>query len=327
MPANESSGNVVSQKELNTLSATLDEYIRQKDNGDVEITLYDFRRAHRLSNAQVRQIERDCKRIGSVLNRTLRAYLDRVVEVGFITVDRMTSRQYLRALPEDAVLASLCSPGNASEVLIHLDRPLVCSALDMMLGGTGQEPDIPRRAMSQMEVHLFRSLIEEIITVAKMAANWFERVPVEIGEIYLSPITVDVVENEEWLVCASYGLRLGSHKGYMTFGLPSSTMHRLLTRGDERQLTDEEAERAVLTSVGLCPVGVRAVLARSRLSLRHMSRLAVGDVINLHLPAGRAKSVEIVIGGKQKFTAIPGVHDGQLAVRIVDEAGRGHLAA
>ncbi len=327
MPANDPSGNVVSQKELETLRATLNEYIRQSDSDDVEITLYDFRRAHRLSSTQVRQIERDCECIGSALNRTLRAYLDREVEVAFITVDRMTSRQYLRALPDDAVLASFSSIGDAPEVLIHLDRPLVCSALDMMLGGTGQAPDIPRRAMSQVEVQLFRSLIEEIITVVKMTAKCFEAAPVEMREIYLSPVAVDTVENEEWLVCASYRLRLGSQKGYMTFGLPSSTMHRLLTHGDERQLTDEQAERAVLTSVALCPVAVEAVLARSRLSLSQMSRLAVGDVINLHLSVGWAKSVEIVIAGEHKFIGVPGIRDGQLAVQIVEAARRRELGA
>jgi len=327
MPANDASGYIVSQQELDTLGATLDEHVRHNESAGVEITLYDFRRAHRLSAAQVRQIENDCDCIGSALNRTLHAYLDGAVEVGFITVDRMSSRQYLCSLPDDAVLASFCSLADGPEMLIHLDRPLVWSALDMMLGGTGQEPDIPERAMSQVEVQLFRSLIEEIITVAKMTAKCLKTAPVEIREVYLSPIAVDTVENDEWLVCASYRLRFGSHEGYMTLGLPSSSMHRLLTHGDESNLSDDEAGKAVLTSVALCPVGVRAVVARSRLSLGQMSRLAIGDVIDLHLPPSQAKSVEIVIGGKQKFTAIPGVQDGQSAVRIVDKAGHPHHAA
>ncbi len=327
MPPNDPSGNVVSQRELETLHATLNEYLSQSDRDDVEITLYDFRRAHRLSSTQVRQIERDCEAVGSALNRTLRAYLDRVVEVSFVAVDRMTSRQYLRALPEDAALASFGSPGDAAEALVHLDRPLVSSALDMMLGGTGQEANTPRRAMSQVEVQLFRSLVEEIITVMKLTAKCFEAAPVEMKEVYLSPVAVAGDANEEWLVCASYRLRLGSHKGYMTFGLPSSTMHRLLTRGEKQQLTAEEGERAVLTSVAPCLVGVRAVIARSRLSLSQMSRLAVGDVIELHSARSRAKWVEIVIAGEHKFIGVPGIHDGQLAVQITKATPRRELAA
>jgi len=318
MTAADDTPRIVSQDELDKLDATFREYTREaKGAGEVEVTLYDFRRAYRLSALQIEKITRDCDRIGAALNRTLKVYLNGSAEVVFRSVDRMRSHQYLGVIPDSALIASFSLVTELPAALMHMDRPLSYAAFDLMMGGRGQAAVICDGSPTHIEMNLFRLLCEEIMATARAAGRCIGCFPAKISEIYTSAVAVDVLEDDAWVLCASYQVQIGSRRGSITLGLPSATVQRLLAPSDRHRMGEAESRQAVSSMLGASALPLAAVMVRTRLPVQEIGNLHVGQVINLLSTPGDGAAIELTIAGETKFVGIPGIQGGLRAVQIV----------
>lgn len=308
---------IISEDELHRLGDALGQYQSQvQHDGDIEVTLYDFRRAYRLSSAQVERIIKDCDRMGAALNRTLRLYLSGTAGVKFQNIDRMKSRQYLGVIPDSALMVTFTILPDLPAGLMHIDRPLLCAAFDMMLGGRGKDAEVIDGSLTEIELSLLQTFTGEILSAGRAAARVLTALPSEISEIYSSPMAVDALEEDSWVLCASFKMQIGSRRGTMTLGLPSATMQRLL--GSSNRTVDGRADSEALTeTVNRSSIPVRAVFARSSISARDIASLKVGQVLGLQVPADKGRTVELQIAGRKTIDAAPGVHNGLRAVQVV----------
>lgn len=310
---------IISPQELQKLDDAMGECTTGASEDDgVEVTLYDFRSAYRLSSTHVETITRDCDRIGSALNRTLSVYLSGTATTRFRSIDRMKARQYLTALPDSAVLASFTLLPDLPAGLIHLDRPLAFAAIEMMLGGCGEDSPVPGGSLSHIEVSLLKTLFEEIIGAAQTAAKVLTTLPDKVHEVYNSPVAVHTTEKDSWVLCASFQMQIGSRRGTATLQFPSVTLQRLLTPSGRRG-ANREQKADIAETVNESRVPVRAVLAEAQMSTRTVASLEEGQIISLQLPPEKAQTVQLKIAGETSVTARPGTKDGMVAVQIVGD--------
>lgn len=309
-----SAGDIVSQEELEKLSATLDQYAATSSKTNVEVTLYDFRQAYRLSAAQVQIVVRDCERVAAALDRTLKVYLNGEVGLKLLSVDRMKSHQYLQMVPHDAALASFGQVAHLPKALVHIDRAAGYAVIDMMLGGRGTPDSTVRDDLTPLEVRLLRLFFKEFLATAQVAARSLS-IAREPQEIYLSPTAVDCLEEDVWVLCASYRIEVGACRGNVSMVFPSSTIQRCLA--DEDHVASEGAEVS-LSQVAGAPVSVRAVLSHAALPMGVVAKLKVGDTLKLQSFARNARKAEIEVAGLVKFLGLPGTSDGQMAVQLTD---------
>ncbi|MFP3905371.1 MAG: FliM/FliN family flagellar motor switch protein, partial [Armatimonadota bacterium] len=308
---------IISEDELHRLDDALGQYQSQvQHDGDIEVTLYDFRRAYRLSSAQVERIIRDCDRIGAALNRTLRVYLSGTAGAKFQNIDRMKARQYIGVIPDSAVMTAFTILPDLPAGLMHIDRPLLCAAFDMMLGGSGEDPEVIDGSLTEIELSLLEAFSEEILGAGRAAARVLTVLPEKIDDIYGSPMAVDLLEEDSWVLCASFKMQIGSRRGTMTLGLPSATMQRLL--GSANRISDRRKDSESLTQrLNRSSIPVRAVFARSSISAREVASLKVGQVLRLQVPAEKSRTVKVQIAGRKTMCAVAGVRNGVRAVQVV----------
>ncbi len=308
---------IISEDELNRLDDALGQYQSQVGHeGDIEVTLYDFRRAYRLSSAQVDRITRDCDRIGAALNRILRVYLSGTASAKFQNIDRMKSRQYLGVIPDSALMVAFTILPDLPAGLMHIDRPLLCAAFDMMMGGSGEDVATTGGSLTEIELSLLETFSEEILGAGRTAAKVLTALPEKTDEIYGSPMAVDILEEDSWVLCASFKMQIGSRRGTMTIGLPSATMQRLL--GSPRRTASRHDDSATLSeTVNRSAIPVRAVFASSSLPAREVASLQVGQVLELQVPAETSRRVELQIAGRKTLLGVPGVRNGIRAVQVV----------
>ncbi len=308
---------IISQPELDALSDTLSAYLAQQpDKQELEVTLWDFSSAYDLSAAHLQHVSRACQAASAVLNRILGVYLNSVVQFDFEGVERMRASQYLPQLPDDALVAFFSLKPGLSKGVFHLDRRLAYTVFDLMLGGSGRDSYVRRTSISRIDASLFRLFAKEVLTTMKNAAKHINWHSPEISEVYPSPAEAEVYTEDDWALAISYYLQIGSQKGFMTYGIPSSTIKQLLTPNSQHGMTKDDAAKAMADSVRGCPVEIGAIYVRTKVSLNELLALSEGDVIDLRVPAKVNTPVEITIQGQTKFTGVCGVHEGQMAVQI-----------
>ncbi|HEY3396393.1 MAG TPA: FliM/FliN family flagellar motor switch protein [Armatimonadota bacterium] len=309
----------VSQAELDVLQASLSAYQEhQPRRTEVTVALYDFRDAFGLSPQQVRVMAQETERLGQALNRTLGIYLNGTAQVEFQALNKMKLEQYLGSLPERGFLAAVpCGPG-VPEGLLHLDGPLAYTTFDAMLGGPGLPPGIPAREPTPVEAGLFRVLADEVLATWRTMSRFPERLPRRVGEVYYRLSNVDVRSKHDWVLCASYLMQVNQCAGYLTCTFPCSAVRKLLAPAQAVLVAEDPPRESLHATLRHCPLRVRVVLGQTQVPVEQLSGLRVGQVLPLQAPTRQGKAaVAVQVQGQAKFAGETGVHEGQVAVRLL----------
>jgi flagellar motor switch protein FliM len=223
--------------------------------------------------------------------------------------------------PATVCVMSLGKAG--SQALLVLEPSLADTMIAAALGDKrGNKPDeVPapeaRRELTNVERNVLRRLLS--IFTEGMTAAWAPVLPFhpEIARFESDPrLAVIAPVNEAAVLCA-FELD-GAIKGLIQLAMPYTAIEpakkalmsppKLSTQSDSRfgdQLADE---------IEQVNVELRAVLGKSKLTLRRLLDLDVGDVLTLGTSEG--VSLPIFVQGRAKFTGQPKIVGGSMAIEI-----------
>jgi flagellar motor switch protein FliM len=123
---------------------------------------YDFRRPNKFNREHQRALqiasETFARQFTTVLSTTLRA----VSQVQVSSVGQVTYDEYIRDIPNPSYLAVLSLAPLPGSSLLHLPLPVVMTAVDRLLGGTGTGP-APVRSLTDIEDGLAKGLVARVL--------------------------------------------------------------------------------------------------------------------------------------------------------------------
>ena len=308
---------IISQGELDSLFSSMEALLDESSTEDQAlVTLYDFRQGVKLTPDQRTQIDERLTRLCAVLSHTLGVYMNTEVTLELQTATQGTYDQYITNLPTPIIMATFELSRHTPLATWQIDAPIAYAAIDCMLGGSGQNIEVPSRAMTSVEAGILQRLCAEILDTWKIAWDALSDNPPQIKEVVTSMVRVEEVNSpQEQTYIAFIAANLGGIAGHMNISLPAAALQLLLQRSSTAAVGESSIRPQVLETVSRSRMPLRVTLGEHNRCLRDLVDLEVGSVIDLQHYLDRPFVVNIA--GRPKFLAKSGVQRGQLAVELL----------
>jgi flagellar motor switch protein FliM len=316
---------VLSQNEIDSLlealsSGEMDAEELKKEEVEKKVRVYDFKRALRFSKDQIRSLTRIHDNYARMLTTLFSAQLRMFVQINVVSVDQLPYEEFIRSISKLTILYIYETEPLEGRMVMEVNPNIAYAMLDRLLGGVGSSPD---KAASLTEIESI--ILERIFNKAleRMSDAWKNVIDLypSLQLTELNPQFMQIVSSNETVVVISMSIKIGETTGMINLCLPHVVLEPIMPKlsahhwfASQQKTRAPEEKQALELRVNKIKVPVIAELGTSNISVREFLNLSVGDVVQLDRDAN--SELKIRVGEKQKFTGLPGLVRGRVAVQI-----------
>lgn len=292
------------------------------------VKVYDFRRPDKLSKDQMRTLQLIHETFGRLAGSSLSAYLRTAVQFNLVSIEQGVYGEYVERVPEGTILHILSMEPLPGNVLIGIDLLAAMAAVDRLLGGAGTPPETVRTS-TEIELALIHTLVSNMLTGLTEAWGRVTDLQPLIRDVVLDPRYVQVALRTDPVVVIALEMSLSHCSGTVTLCIPYVAIEPILPRLNAQlwfasgRRGDDIRTSEVKGSLNIVGIDVKAVLGGASVTLQELLALSVGDVVLLDRTT--SQPVDLIIGGKRKFLARPGLVGKKIAVQVFTKAGEALL--
>ena len=229
-------------------------------------------------------------RLVRLMTTSLRNFTSDNVEV---SLDRITSVRfgdYLNSIPLPAILAVFKAEEWDNFGLITVNSSLIYSIIDVLLGGRRGQTAIrvEGRPYTTIESNLVKRMIEVVLADAELAFKPLSPVKFNIDRLETNPRFAAISRPANAAILVRLRIDMEDRGGNVELLLPYATIEPIrdvllqMFMG-EKFGRDPIWEGHLATEIGQAEIAVDAVLYESRLPLKKLMSLEVGDTLTLEL--------------------------------------------
>ena len=198
-----------------------------------KVANYDFHRADRISQDQMRSLHLLHDYFGRNFASSLSAYLRAFVDVNLISIDQVPYSDFLKLLPDPTLFSSIGMRPLDSNMALELNPSLVFPMIDMLLGGPGNTP-LGERNLTEIELNIIEGVIK--LAMRDLKEAWR---PIMDLEFYLDgmgskPQMFQIVSPGETVVAVGLEIKVGENSGMMNICIPSRMLKTNRHRFDQQ---------------------------------------------------------------------------------------------
>ncbi len=301
---------ILSQDEINALfsAMTSDQLDVQgpppeKPTVQRKISNYDFHRADRISQDQMRSIHLLHEYFGRNFSASLSAYLRAFVDVTLISVDQVSYAEFLKLLPDPTLFTSIGMRPLDNHMALELNPALVFPMIDMLLGGPGNSPSGERNP-TEIEMNIIEGVIRLAMRDLREAWRPIMEVELFIDGSGTKPQMFQIVSPAETVVAIGLEIRVGENGGMMNICIPSRMLKVIRHKFDQQwsirrhKAAGSEAGR-IMDLLRCANFRVSGEIRSSKLSMDELLSISTDDVIALSKRLD--DPVYLCVGGVPKF--------------------------
>ncbi|BBN98665.1 flagellar motor switch protein FliM [Sporolactobacillus terrae] len=318
---------VLSQSEIDALLSALstgemdaDELKSEEKKSKVRV--YDFKRALRFSKDQIRSLTRIHENYARLLTSYFSAQLRTYVQISVASVDQLPYEEFIRSIPSATVLNVIEAPPLEGHLIVEVNPNIAYAMLDRLLGGAGESMNKIEH-LTEIETDLMKGLFEGGLPALKEAWSSVDQaIDPHLMELETNPQFLQLVSPNETVIVISLSAVIGKSSGMINLCLPHVVLEPIIPKlsmhywmNEKKSETTNEELQALKKNVAHSAVPLTAVLGHSKIKVRELMNLSVGDVIKLdeHLD----QPLIIQVSGFPKFIGQPGKRKHQLAVQVI----------
>ena len=286
--------------------------------GGASVRTLDFRRPRQFTNDAQRRLRRAldtfCRTASSRLSAELRTAVD--LEVG--PVEQLTWSDAHGQIPGSALTAVLAAEPINTRMLLSAEQPLLVSAIERMLGGSGDFVP-PERRLSDIDTMLAGQLFEALVD--QLSVIWNESLGATLSVVSLGPPqqTAQLAPTSEpTLGFRIEGHLLGTGVGLLLL-LPyraiAPVLDRLTALEGYDPATDGDAADAMDRGLRKVTMELRAEVGAVDLPIADVLAMKAGDLIPLNRHAGAG--VVLYVGDTPLERGRPGRSGARRAVQVL----------
>ena len=289
-----------------------------------EVTVYDFRRPHRVSKERLRTLEAMYERMVKSLEGWIIGRVRGQIEMRLQSVEQFSFGEFTLSLPTPCAtyIFDVKHTGGAQGV-IDIGHEFAYFTVDRFFGGSGSAT-IPNRQLSPVERLTVRLVAERAVQI--LEEIWQDHVPLElqITGFESSPEILQIANREDPVLVANVEVISGQTSSLLLICLPFSVLEKFFQGSGNKRIgvaagTEQEREQArqrTEAALRATPVTVSARLPRFQMSLRDLSALTPGNVLPTGVP--RDAELSVLVGGRERFRGSAGRVGRKLAVKLLD---------
>lgn len=261
---------------------------------------------------------------------TLASALRAVTQVSIREIDQRPYDEYVRELPNPTLLTMLSLAPLSGSAILQMPLRVAFAATELMLGSRGG-PDQPKRAMTDLELSLMRSIIAQSLPEIRYAFEPVVALEPEIIGQEANPQFAQLAAPTDMVIVVAFDVRVESVNDTMTLCIPFSSLQPHLEALSASARTGVQSAEALARHRALlhdhvvdATVDTAARFRPVVASSRQITSLQVGDLLLLNHPVDMPLTLDV--GGVPTHEVRIGRLNRQFALQVVGntEPGR-HL--
>lgn len=244
----------------------------------------DFTRPTKFSTDQERRLRRLLDTFCQAVPQRVMAEHRLPIELEVIDVQQLTWANAFKLVPDNSVYCTVETAPHEGRMLLTGQLPLLCTALEGLLGGDAGEV-VKERALSDIDLILVRRLTRTLVEM--LSGLWFDQaeVTLELTDVSALAETVQIAAGAEPTLALTMEARLHRASDVMTLLIPYAAIQpssaAFSQREEDGPNTDPRSAAAVREGLQRVDVTLRTEVADTVLTLEEVLALRPGDEIRL----------------------------------------------
>jgi len=318
---------VLSQSQIDALlaeahSGTL-EGPKEDEAPEKKYKKYDFFSPRKFSKDRLKILSSIFENYTRVINSRMNAMFRATCEIEVESIEELRYYEFSNALREGEVLALAKIDREELQedtpILVHLATPVLLTMIDRMMGGDG-EPDEdldPEYRVTDLELSMYADIVKDIMN--SLGRSWENYISLKFSYVRTetNPTLVQLIGYDDTVVVVGLDIRFSNSHGRLSICLPGGMLTNIFTeigKSTSLRTTGEDKSDEIFDSLRDSDLEIVAELARTKLQLRDIYHLNVGDVVDIQQP--KDSPVFLNISGRRWFDGRMGVYNKQMAVKI-----------
>lgn len=316
---------VLSQNEIDALLSAISagemnlEDAKNKEE-EKKVKKYDFKRPNKLSKDQLRTLQMIHETYARLNTTMLSGQLRSSIQIQVISVDQITYEEFVRSIPEFTIMGIFETGSLDGNAILELNPNIVFTIIDRLFGGPGEAMAVSRE-LTDIELTVIERVILQLLNNLKESWETIIEVSPRIEQIETNPQFVQIVAPNEMVVLITFEVRIGNSEGMMNMCFPTPLIDPIIPKlsaeywfsAIKKDKTNENI-MALKNRLEKVSVPLMVNLGNTKITLEQLLNLRKGDVLKLN--AHKDKALDVYVGNKLKFKAIPGTEGNKLAVSI-----------
>lgn len=288
----------------------------KKDAGD-NVIVYDFAHPSHKLNSRLPVLEVINSKIATNLATLLSAQFHQKIEIEHKEASFEKFENYVKTLPECISISQYrMDPLQGSSLLI-LDGDLIFMLVDSFFGGVDElSESLGARSFTPTELRITEKVRDNVFSA--ISSSW-ESV-IRINPVFQTLLTNVELTNPSHpsavVVCCKFDIKMKSGTRECHLVIPYSVLEPIRPQltNDLQVMPDQDYAwlQEFTQQVMGCDIDIEGVFAESRISVKELVNLKVGDFI----PLGKVQTVEFSSEGVPLFEASVGVSNGMVSASV-----------
>ncbi len=322
----------LSQSEIDALlsalsSGDLEPSDIEKDEENVKIKNYDFKRPQKFSKDVIRAVEVIHDNYARIVSNYLTAQLRSNVKVKIESVEQITYEEFIHSIPSTTVLNLFRMPPLDGQIILETNEEFVLRIFDVLAGGSGDKK--PKfKELTDIEKNIIKHVNQEMISKLKLA--WEDVMEVEpiLDSIETNPALNQILAPNEPVALVTFSVDMFDTSLLINICIPYLSIEKVLdnlviknwfSTADNEQ--GEEVKANINKTIKNVDVAMKAVLGETKISVNDFLNLFTGDIVTLD--RSYDSTVDIYVEDELLFKAKPGLKGKNKAVQIIEYIDKG----
>ncbi len=314
---------ILSQAEIDALLAALTagevspEELKKEER---KVRLYDFRRPNKFSKEQINAFQIIYENYARSLATFLSAQLRCAVQVAVASLDQLTYEEFVRSLPEPTLLVIFNMSPLEGNGVVEINLTLALTMIDRLFGGPGKGL-VRGRPLTEIERTIMERTAQRMLDLMREAWESVAKLNPKVDFLESNPQFAQIVSPMEMVILISLSVKIGEVEGLINFCIPYIVLEPIIDRLSlhywfARAPKENRPENRLFIEkrIAAAKLPVRVVLGSTRVTVRELLDLQVGDVVSLDQKV--SEDLAVLVGGRPKFRARPGTVNNRLGVQI-----------
>jgi flagellar motor switch protein FliM len=318
---------VLSQDEINALFSAMSsedvdlEASTEKSPSERKVTSYDFHRADRISQDQMRSVHLMHEYFGRNFASSLSAYLRNFVDVKLVNLEQESYSAFLKGIPDPTMFSSIGMRPLDDNLALEMNPSVVFPMIDLILGGPGLAPT-DNRNLTEIEMNIIDGVLRLAMRDLRAAWNPIIDLDLYIEDKGTKAQMFQIVSPGEAVIAIQLELKIGDNSGTMNICIPSRVLKQLRSKFDQqwnvrRQKTYGNEEKRILDIMKQVPILLTSEIRDSILTVDDLLKVSVGDVIELKERV--EDPIFLCAGGIPKYSGKIVLRRGKKAFEILEK--------
>lgn len=301
--------------------ATTPDFPIESKRRNPHIRIYDFKNPKLISKESM-QILRNVH--DSYTNNLVRLFLNKIetnVEVELMDIKEVVIADYISGLENPTAVFLFNIEELGEWAMFQLDPSFCVFTIDKLSGGNKNEFK-EKRELTRIEERVFSRLLDQMFKELKQSwAPYFE-MTIQNYAYETRSTNIRIMSPNDPGILAVYTFKIDGQMVPMSICYPFNLVKEHISRlskSEERakpELMSLTQKKQLEKSVKTISAPVKVILGNTRITIRDLMDLKIGDEIKLDQPINRP--MNIMVNDTQKMTGYPGTYDGKIAIKVFD---------